>query len=77
MAKGGFGKVLAALASPVAVVVLLVVSLVLCIAGAAGEQERRNASMDGLPGWVTYDLVVACLEARDEYGYPPAPCSGR
>lgn len=77
MAKGGFGKVLAALASPMAVVVLLVVSLVLCIAGAAGEQERRNASMDGLPGWVTYDLVVACLEARDEYGYPASAMLGQ
>lgn len=77
VAKGGFGKALAALASPTLVVILLIVCLVLCIAGAAGEQERRNTAMDGLPGWVTYDLVIACLEARDEYGYPASAMLGQ
>lgn len=77
VAKGGFGKALAAAASPMLIVVLLVVCLVLCVAGAAAEQERRNSSLDGLPDWVTYNLVVACLEARDEYGYPASAMLGQ
>lgn len=77
VAEGGFAKALAATSSPLLVVILLVVCLIVCIVGGAAEQEGRDASMDGMPSWVTYELVVACLEARDEYGYPASALLGQ
>lgn len=30
-----------------------------------------------MPSWVTYDLVLSCLKAHEEYGYPPSALLGQ
>lgn len=83
VANGGVKGLLSALGSASAplllgiVVVALVLSLIASLAGGLAEEERKSASMDGMPAWVTYDLVLACLEARDEYGYPASAMLGQ
>lgn len=82
--QGGVKGFLSAAASAAApllfgvVALVLVIGIISAICGGAAEEERQqSASLDGMPQWVTYDLVLACLEARDEYGYPASALLGQ
>ena len=48
---------------------LLVSSLVSALFG-FWENEQRKATVEGLPPYITYDMVVAALECQEEYGHP-------
>lgn len=78
--KGGSG-LLMSIASPV-------LPFLFCIAlafflflgilgGIAADDAQKKASLDGLPGWVSYELVLSCLKAHEEYGYPASALLGQ
>lgn len=76
----GIASILGSALSPVFFIILalvLVLALIAAIAGGEAEEERKSASLDGMPSWVTYELVLSCLEARDEYGYPASALLGQ
>lgn len=46
--------------------------------GMAGSEEAENSQpVEGLPGWVTYDMVLAALEMHEQYGYPASALLGQ
>ena len=52
---------------PVLIIAMLVIILFLGILGGiAGDDAQKKASLDGMPSWVTYDLVLSCLKAHEE-----------
>ena len=76
----GIASVLGSASAPLLLgilAVVLVLALIASIAGGEAEEERKSASLDGMPNWVTYELVLSCLEARDEYGYPASALLGQ
>ena len=81
-AKGAMAKVIAALApaaAPVAwaagavlafvLVVLAVAQLVSALFG-FWTNEGAKRSIEGLPPYITYEMVEAALECQEEYGHP-------
>ena len=69
---GGSGGVLGAVAgaaSQVAPILLAVLLVVLLVSAIVGGDQDESQGMDGMPSWVTYDLVLACLNAHEQYGY--------
>lgn len=56
---------------------LLVALLILTCVFAGNESQKKSASMNGMPAWVTYDLVDACLKAHEKYGYPASALLGQ
>lgn len=68
-----------AIGAPIlAAIIALVLSIALIgslIGGSASEE--KSFSIDGMPAWVTYDLVLACLEAHEQYGYPASALLGQ
>lgn len=81
--SGGIKALLAPLAGaaaqflPAVIAIVLVFALLAAISGGAADEEQKSASLDGMPGWVTYDLVLACLNAHEEYGYPASALLGQ
>ena len=53
-----------------AVVAMLAVSSLLGAIFGFWENERSKASLDGLPSYITYDMVVGALECQEKYGHP-------
>lgn len=77
---GGSGGVLAAIAgvaSQVAPVILAVLLVVLLVSSVVGGDQDDSQGIDGLPSWVSYDLVLACLNAHEQYGYPASALLGQ
>lgn len=62
---------------PAIIAIILVFGLIAAISGGAADEEKKSASLDGMPGWVTYDLVLACLNAHEQYGYPASALLGQ
>ncbi len=80
ISKGGSGLLMsvAPIILPVLIIAMLVIILFLGILGGiAGDDAQKKASLDGMPSWVTYDLVLSCLKAHEEYGYPPSALLGQ
>ena len=80
VSKGGSGLLMsvAPIIQPVLIMAMLVIILFLGILGGiAGDDAQKKASLDGMPSWVTYDLVLSCLKAHEEYGYPPSALLGQ
>ena len=80
VSKGGSGLLMsvAPIILPVLIMAMLVIILFLGILGGiAGDDAQKKASLDGMPSWVTYDLVFSCLKAHEEYGYPPSALLGQ
>ena len=80
VSKGGSGLLMsvAPIILPVLIMAMLVIILFLGILGGiAGDDAQKKASLDGMPSWVTYDLVLSCLKAHEEYGYPPSALLGQ
>ena len=80
VSKGGSGLLMsvAPIILPVLIIAMLVIILFLGILGGiAGDDAQKKASLDGMPSWVTYDLVLSCLKAHEEYGYPPSALLGQ
>lgn len=81
--SGGIKGLLAPLAGaaaqflPAILAIILVFGLIAAISGGAADEEKKSASLDGMPGWVTYDLVLACLNAHEQYGYPASALLGQ
>lgn len=81
--SGGIKGLLAPLATgvsqllPVFLSFLLVFGLIAAIAGGAADEDKKSASLDGMPAWVTYDLVLSCLKAHETYGYPASALLGQ
>lgn len=77
----GFLSAAASAAAPFllgAVALILVIGIISAICGGAAEEERQKAAtMEGMPQWVTYDLVLSCLEAHEQYGYPASALLGQ
>lgn len=77
---GGSGGVLGAVAgaaSQVAPILLAVLLVVLLVSAIVGGDQDESQGMDGMPSWVTYDLVLACLNAHEQYGYPASALLGQ
>ena len=80
VSKGGSGLLMsvAPIILPTLIIAMLVIILFLGILGGiAGDDAQKKASLDGMPSWVTYDLVLSCLKAHEEYGYPPSALLGQ
>ncbi len=80
VSKGGSGLLMsvAPIILPALIIAMLVIILFLGILGGiAGDDAQKKASLDGMPSWVTYDLVLSCLKAHEEYGYPPSALLGQ
>ena len=80
VSKGGSGLLMsvAPIILPALIMAMLVIILFLGILGGiAGDDAQKKASLDGMPSWVTYDLVLSCLKAHEEYGYPPSALLGQ
>lgn len=82
--QGGVKGFLSAAASAAAPFLLGVLALVLVIGiisaicgGAAEDERQKSASLEGMPQWVTYELVLSCLEAHEQYGYPASALLGQ
>lgn len=81
--SGGIKGLLAPLAAgasqllPAFLAFLLVFGLIAAIAGGAAEEDKKSASLDGMPAWVTYELVLSCLKAHETYGYPAGALLGQ
>ena len=56
------------------IVIIVIVTLVITILGGS---QKEKVSLDGMPDWVTYDLVLACLQAHEDYGYPAGALLGQ
>ena len=69
------GSMLAGASAPLLLPAILVVILVVILGAVTGEEEKKT--IDGLPSWVSYEMVLACLEARDEYGIPASANLGQ
>ena len=79
---GGKGAVVSAVSSvavPVAGVLAAVVAFLLAVLAISQivsalfgfwENEASKASLDGLPPYITYEMVEAALECQEEYGHP-------
>ena len=79
-AKGGSGLLMSVAPTllPLLFLVLIVATIFLGILGGIGADDaQKKASLDGMPSWVTYDLVLSCLKAHEEYGYPPSALLGQ
>lgn len=79
-AKGGsgaFAMLSASSLAPLIIICLLFVCLLMAVMGGGLDEERKSATLEGMPGWVTYDLVLSCLKAHEEYGYPPSALLGQ
>ena len=74
--SGGIKGMLSSLAGavsqffPLLIAFILAFGLISVVGGGAADEEQKSASLDGMPAWVTYDLVLACLNAHEQYGYP-------
>lgn len=81
--SGGIKGLLAPLASaasqllPVVLSGVLIFGLVAAVSGGAADEDKKSASLDGMPAWVTYDLVLSCLKAHETYGYPASALLGQ
>ena len=53
-----------------AVVALLASQLVSSLFGFWDNEASRRASVEGLPPYVTYSMVLTALECQEEYGHP-------
>lgn len=83
----GTGNPFAALAgtvSPALIILGLLAALLFLVpimggvSGAAkNAQDQQAASLEGMPKWVSYDLVLSCLKAHEEYGYPASALLGQ
>lgn len=54
--------------------------LLVCMvaAGGGGEEESSgNVSIEGLPSWITVDMVAAAVEMQKESGYPASVVLGQ
>ena len=71
-AKAGFGGRLAAAVSTAAPVVAASLILSTLLGAIAGfwQDEQDKAMIEGLPGFITYDMVLEALECQEEYGHP-------
>ena len=79
---GGKGAVVGAVSSvavPVAGVLAAVVAFLLAVLAISQivsalfgfwENEASKASLEGLPPYITYEMVEAALECQEEYGHP-------
>lgn len=79
---GGKGAVVSAVSSvavPVAGVLAAVVAFLLAVLAISQivsalfgfwENEASKASLEGLPPYITYEMVEAALECQEEYGHP-------
>lgn len=78
--KGGSG-LLMSIASPTLPFLLCIVLVLFVflgiIGGIAADDAQKKASLDGMPGWVSYELVLSCLKAHEEYGYPASALLGQ
>ena len=74
LAAGGSGAapVAAGIFAAIAVFVLAALALSAVTGGLVGfwDDERRKASLEGLPPYITYGMVEAALECQEEYGHP-------
>lgn len=62
---------------PLIIAFILAFGLISVVGGGAADEEQKSASLDGMPAWVTYDLVLACLNAHEQYGYPASALLGQ
>lgn len=82
-AKAGFGGRLAAAVSTAApvlggvlagvaafVAASLILSTLLGAIAGFWQDEQDKAMIEGLPGFITYDMVLEALECQEEYGHP-------
>ncbi len=81
-AEGGTATIVGGIASalaPVAGVIAGIVALVICVLAVSQvvsalfgfwENEAAKQSMEGLPPYITYEMVEAALECQEEYGHP-------
>lgn len=81
-ARRGGSHAIAALFATMPQVFLLLAALLLFLLGAAlvggaSDEQESGASMQGMPSWVTYDLVLSCLKAHEQYGYPAGALLGQ
>ena len=51
---------------PLIIAFILAFGLISVVGGGAADEEQKSASLDGMPAWVTYDLVLACLNAHEQ-----------
>lgn len=81
--SGGIKGMLSSLAGavsqffPLIIAFILAFGLISVVGGGAADEEQKSASLDGMPAWVTYDLVLACLNAHEQYGYPASALLGQ
>ena len=70
---------IASVAAPVAGVIAGIVTFVICVLAVSQlisalfgfwENEAAKQSMEGLPPYITYEMVEAALECQEEYGHP-------
>lgn len=70
--SGGIKGMLSSLAGavsqffPLIIAFILAFGLISVVGGGAADEEQKSASLDGMPAWVTYDLVLACLNAHEQ-----------
>ena len=77
-AKGSASPGILAAAAPLFIVIFLFAILSISILGVVGGgDENKSNSLEGMPKWVTYELVLACLEAHENYGYPASALLGQ
>ena len=81
-AEGGTASIVGGIASavaPVAGVIAGIVAFVICVLAVSQvisalfgfwENEAAKQSMEGLPPYITYEMVEAALECQEEYGHP-------
>jgi peptidoglycan DL-endopeptidase CwlO len=81
-AEGGTATVVGGIASalaPVAGVIAGIAAFVICVLAVSQvisalfgfwENEAAKQSMEGLPPFITYEMVEAALECQEEYGHP-------
>jgi len=81
--SGGIKGMLSSLAGavsqffPLIIAFILAFGLISVVGGGAADEEQKSASLDGMPAWVTYDLMLACLNAHEQYGYPASALLGQ
>lgn len=78
-ATKGLGAAVASAAAPVAGVLAGILAFVLCVLVVSQlisalfgfwKNEAEKQKMEGLPPYITYEMVEAALECQEEYGHP-------
>ena len=77
--KAAVGAAVSSAAAPVAGVVAGILAFVIAVLAVSQiasalfgfwENEASKQSMEGLPPYITYEMVVEALECQEEYGHP-------